>query len=176
MYDLTRFLVILMLFVAGFTLHVTSIFQVLLFLFFRFVIFQFSQPISQLMKTVLSWWGISCKRPFYYKLRLMLNFRLASPGQTLEMLFFSLFGLVEPDSMFLLFVSKNIYTLKATSTSCSWFCQNCIESNFRHIHDGNIDRFDQLTNCNDVRYVPAHSGTIRQRMEIWTSNSYPPNE
>lgn len=28
MYDLTRFLVILMLFVAGFTLHVTSIFQV----------------------------------------------------------------------------------------------------------------------------------------------------
>jgi hypothetical protein len=26
--------------------------------------------------------------------------RLASPGQTLEMLFFSLFGLVEPDSMF----------------------------------------------------------------------------
>jgi len=53
MYDLTRFLVILMLFVAGFTLHVTSIFQVL-FLFLRFVIFQFSQPISQLMKTVLS--------------------------------------------------------------------------------------------------------------------------
>lgn len=28
MYDLTRFLVILMLFVCGFTLHVTSIFQV----------------------------------------------------------------------------------------------------------------------------------------------------
>lgn len=25
--------------------------------------------------------------------------RLASPGQTLEMLFFSLFGLVEPDNM-----------------------------------------------------------------------------
>ena len=25
--------------------------------------------------------------------------RLASPGQTLEMLFFSLFGLVEPDTM-----------------------------------------------------------------------------
>ncbi len=36
MYDLTRFLVILMLFVAGFTLHVTSIFQVCLRDFVRF--------------------------------------------------------------------------------------------------------------------------------------------
>lgn len=66
MYDLTRFLVILMLFVAGFTLHVTSIFQ------------PAYQPVDEDSAELM---------------------RLASPGQTLEMLFFSLFGLVEPDSM-----------------------------------------------------------------------------
>ncbi|KAI1722541.1 ankyrin repeats (3 copies) domain-containing protein [Ditylenchus destructor] len=66
MYDLTRFLVILMLFVAGFTLHVTSIFQ------------PAYQPIDEDSAELM---------------------RLASPGQTLEMLFFSLFGLVEPDNM-----------------------------------------------------------------------------
>ncbi|VDM95657.1 unnamed protein product, partial [Thelazia callipaeda] len=66
MYDLTRFLVILLLFIAGFTLHVTSIFQ------------PAYEPAdandAQLM-------------------------RLGSPEQTLEMLFFALFGLVEPDTM-----------------------------------------------------------------------------
>uniref|UniRef100_A0A914GWL2 Ion transport domain-containing protein n=1 Tax=Globodera rostochiensis TaxID=31243 RepID=A0A914GWL2_GLORO len=66
MYDLTRFLVILMLFVAGFTLHVTSIFQ------------PAYQPVDEDSAELM---------------------RLASPSQTLEMLFFSLFGLVEPDSM-----------------------------------------------------------------------------
>uniref|UniRef100_A0A914Z5K9 Ion transport domain-containing protein n=1 Tax=Panagrolaimus superbus TaxID=310955 RepID=A0A914Z5K9_9BILA len=66
MYDLTRFLVILMLFVAGFTLHVTSIFQ------------PAYQPVDEDSAELM---------------------RLASPGQTLEMLFFSLFGLVEPDNM-----------------------------------------------------------------------------
>ncbi|GMR55553.1 hypothetical protein PMAYCL1PPCAC_25748, partial [Pristionchus mayeri] len=66
MYDLTRFLVILMLFVAGFTLHVTSIFQ------------PAYQPVDEDSAELM---------------------RLSSPEQTLEMLFFSLFGLVEPDSM-----------------------------------------------------------------------------
>uniref|UniRef100_A0A1I7S785 Ion_trans domain-containing protein n=1 Tax=Bursaphelenchus xylophilus TaxID=6326 RepID=A0A1I7S785_BURXY len=66
MYDLTRFLVILMLFVCGFTLHVTSIFQ------------PAYQPVDEDSAELM---------------------RLASPGQTLEMLFFSLFGLVEPDNM-----------------------------------------------------------------------------
>ncbi|CAC14420.3 Ion transport domain-containing protein [Caenorhabditis elegans] len=66
MYDLARFLVILMLFVAGFTLHVTSIFQ------------PAYQPVDEDSAELM---------------------RLASPSQTLEMLFFSLFGLVEPDSM-----------------------------------------------------------------------------
>ncbi|KAL3075605.1 hypothetical protein niasHT_034972 [Heterodera trifolii] len=66
MYDLTRFLVILLLFVAGFTLHVTSIFQ------------PAYQPVDEDSAELM---------------------RLASPSQTLEMLFFSLFGLVEPDSM-----------------------------------------------------------------------------
>uniref|UniRef100_A0AC35TT07 ANK_REP_REGION domain-containing protein n=1 Tax=Rhabditophanes sp. KR3021 TaxID=114890 RepID=A0AC35TT07_9BILA len=65
-YDLTRFLVILMLFIAGFTLHVTSIFQ------------PAYQPIDDDSAEFM---------------------RLSSPLQTLEMLFFSLFGLVEPDSM-----------------------------------------------------------------------------
>ncbi|KAF1769981.1 hypothetical protein GCK72_001798 [Caenorhabditis remanei] len=66
MYDLARFLVILLLFVAGFTLHVTSIFQ------------PAYQPVDEDSAELM---------------------RLASPEQTLEMLFFSLFGLVEPDSM-----------------------------------------------------------------------------
>ncbi|VDN31121.1 unnamed protein product [Gongylonema pulchrum] len=66
MYDLTRFLVILLLFIAGFTLHVTSIFQ------------PAYQPANADDGQVM---------------------RLASPEQTLEMLFFSLFGLVEPDTM-----------------------------------------------------------------------------
>ncbi|KAK5981003.1 putative Ion channel nompc, partial [Trichostrongylus colubriformis] len=66
MYDLARFLVILLLFVAGFTLHVTSIFQ------------PAYQPVDEDSAEQM---------------------RLASPEQTLEMLFFSLFGLVEPDSM-----------------------------------------------------------------------------
>ncbi|CAI5438376.1 unnamed protein product [Caenorhabditis angaria] len=66
MYDLARFLVILFLFVAGFTLHVTSIFQ------------PAYQPVDEDSAELM---------------------RLASPEQTLEMLFFSLFGLVEPDSM-----------------------------------------------------------------------------
>ncbi|KAK6031322.1 ankyrin repeat protein, partial [Ostertagia ostertagi] len=66
MYDLARFLVILLLFVAGFTLHVTSIFQ------------PAYQPLDEDSAELM---------------------RLASPEQTLEMLFFSLFGLVEPDSM-----------------------------------------------------------------------------
>ncbi|CAG9537301.1 unnamed protein product [Cercopithifilaria johnstoni] len=66
MYDLLRFLVILLLFIAGFTLHVTSIFQ----------------PAYQPANADDAQW-----------------MRLASPEQTLEMLFFSLFGLVEPDTM-----------------------------------------------------------------------------
>uniref|UniRef100_A0A158PNG3 ANK_REP_REGION domain-containing protein n=1 Tax=Anisakis simplex TaxID=6269 RepID=A0A158PNG3_ANISI len=66
MYDLTRFLVILLLFIAGFTLHVTSIFQ------------PAYQPVDDDSADLM---------------------RLASPEQTLEMLFFSLFGLVEPDTM-----------------------------------------------------------------------------
>ncbi|XGW21641.1 hypothetical protein V3C99_004540 [Haemonchus contortus] len=66
MYDLARFLVILLLFVAGFTLHVTSIFQ------------PAYQPLDEDSAELM---------------------RLSSPEQTLEMLFFSLFGLVEPDSM-----------------------------------------------------------------------------
>uniref|UniRef100_A0A0M3IKZ0 Ion_trans domain-containing protein n=1 Tax=Ascaris lumbricoides TaxID=6252 RepID=A0A0M3IKZ0_ASCLU len=66
MYDLTRFLVILLLFIAGFTLHVTSIFQ------------PAYQPVDEDSADLM---------------------RLASPEQTLEMLFFSLFGLVEPDTM-----------------------------------------------------------------------------
>ncbi|CEF67649.1 No mechanoreceptor potential C [Strongyloides ratti] len=66
MYDLTRFLVILMLFIAGFTLHVTSIFQ------------PAYQPVDDESSEFM---------------------RLYSPAQTLEMLFFSLFGLVEPDNM-----------------------------------------------------------------------------
>ncbi|CAJ0592923.1 unnamed protein product [Cylicocyclus nassatus] len=66
MYDLARFLVILLLFVAGFTLHVTSIFQ------------PAYQPVDDDSAELM---------------------RLASPEQTLEMLFFSLFGLVEPDTM-----------------------------------------------------------------------------
>ncbi|TKR72642.1 hypothetical protein L596_020059 [Steinernema carpocapsae] len=66
MYDLARFLVILLLFVAGFTLHVTSIFQ------------PAYQPVDEDSAELM---------------------RLASPEQTLEMLFFSLFGLVEPDNM-----------------------------------------------------------------------------
>ncbi|KJH52965.1 ankyrin repeat protein [Dictyocaulus viviparus] len=60
MYDLARFLVILLLFVAGFTLHPAY------------------QPLDEDSAELM---------------------RLASPEQTLEMLFFSLFGLVEPDSM-----------------------------------------------------------------------------
>uniref|UniRef100_A0A7E4VBG3 Ion_trans domain-containing protein n=1 Tax=Panagrellus redivivus TaxID=6233 RepID=A0A7E4VBG3_PANRE len=66
MYDLTRFLVILALFVAGFTLHVTSIFQ------------PAYQPVDEDSAELM---------------------RLSSAMQTLEMLFFSLFGLVEPDNM-----------------------------------------------------------------------------
>lgn len=66
MYDLARFLVILILFIAGFTLHVTSIFQ------------PCYQPIDDDSAQLM---------------------RLASPDQTLEMLFFSMFGLVEPDNM-----------------------------------------------------------------------------
>ncbi|CAJ0580832.1 unnamed protein product, partial [Mesorhabditis spiculigera] len=66
MYDLARFLVILLLFIAGFTLHVTSIFQ------------PAYQPMDDDSAELM---------------------RLSSPEQTLEMLFFSLFGLVEPDSM-----------------------------------------------------------------------------
>ncbi|CAJ0941647.1 unnamed protein product, partial [Mesorhabditis belari] len=66
MYDLARFLVILLLFIAGFTLHVTSIFQ------------PAYQPADDDSAELM---------------------RLSSPEQTLEMLFFSLFGLVEPDSM-----------------------------------------------------------------------------
>lgn len=66
MYDLTRFLVIMLLFIAGFTLHITSIFQ------------PAYQPMNANDAQVI---------------------RLSSPEQTLEMLFFSLFGLVEPDSM-----------------------------------------------------------------------------
>ncbi|VDD86933.1 unnamed protein product [Enterobius vermicularis] len=66
MYDLARFLVILVLFIAGFTLHVTSIFQ------------PAYQPADEDSAELM---------------------RLSSPSQTLEMLFFSLFGLVEPDSM-----------------------------------------------------------------------------
>ncbi|KHN74170.1 Ankyrin-2 [Toxocara canis] len=66
MYDLTRFLVILLLFIAGFTLHVTSIFQ------------PAYQPVDEDSADLM---------------------RLSSPEQTLEMLFFSLFGLVEPDTM-----------------------------------------------------------------------------
>ncbi|VDM47934.1 unnamed protein product [Toxocara canis] len=66
MYDLTRFLVILLLFIAGFTLHVTSIFQ------------PAYQPVDEDNADLM---------------------RLSSPEQTLEMLFFSLFGLVEPDIM-----------------------------------------------------------------------------
>uniref|UniRef100_A0A183F786 Transmembrane protein 185B n=1 Tax=Heligmosomoides polygyrus TaxID=6339 RepID=A0A183F786_HELPZ len=61
MYDLARFLVILLLFVAGFTLHVTSIFQ------------PAYQPLDEDSAELM---------------------RLASPEQTLEMLFFSLFGSV----------------------------------------------------------------------------------
>ncbi|VBB32268.1 unnamed protein product [Acanthocheilonema viteae] len=60
------FLVILLLFIAGFTLHVTSIFQ----------------PAYQPANADDAQW-----------------MRLSSPEQTLEMLFFSLFGLVEPDTM-----------------------------------------------------------------------------
>ncbi|VDO60307.1 unnamed protein product [Onchocerca flexuosa] len=63
---LEMFLVILLLFIAGFTLHITSIFQ----------------PAYQPADTDDAQW-----------------MRLASPEQTLEMLFFSLFGLVEPDTM-----------------------------------------------------------------------------
>ncbi|KAK6105831.1 Ankyrin repeats (3 copies) family protein [Brugia pahangi] len=66
MYDLLRFLVILLLFIAGFTLHITSIFQ----------------PAYQPADADDAQW-----------------MRLSSPEQTLEMLFFSLFGLVEPDTM-----------------------------------------------------------------------------
>ena len=66
MSDLFRFLMILLLFVAGFTLHVTSIFQ------------PAYQPVDEDSAELM---------------------RLSSPGQTLEMLFFSLFGLVEPDNM-----------------------------------------------------------------------------
>uniref|UniRef100_A0A1I7V877 ANK_REP_REGION domain-containing protein n=4 Tax=Loa loa TaxID=7209 RepID=A0A1I7V877_LOALO len=66
MYDLLRFLVILLLFIAGFTLHITSIFQ----------------PAYQPADSDDAQW-----------------MRLSSPEQTLEMLFFSLFGLVEPDTM-----------------------------------------------------------------------------
>ncbi|VDK70526.1 unnamed protein product, partial [Litomosoides sigmodontis] len=66
MYDLLRFLVILLLFISGFTLHITSIFQ----------------PAYQPVDANDARW-----------------MRLASPEQALEMLFFSLFGLVEPDTM-----------------------------------------------------------------------------
>lgn len=63
MYDLMRFLVILLLFIIGFTMHVTSIFQ---------PAFESSDE-SQA--------------------------QLAQPLQTLEMLFFALFGVVDPDQM-----------------------------------------------------------------------------
>ena len=74
-------MVILFLFIAGFTLHVTSIFKPAYraatdVSFFRVFFFQ--------------------NLTFQEELSVM---RMSNPGETLEMLFFSLFGLVEPDAM-----------------------------------------------------------------------------
>lgn len=66
MYDLARFLVILFLFMSGFTLHISSIFQ------------PAYAPVEEDSRDLM---------------------KLASPAETIQMLYFALFGLVDPTNM-----------------------------------------------------------------------------
>lgn len=92
----------------------------------------------------IRYWISICFKPAYQPVdedsaELM---RLASPSQTLEMLFFSLFGLVEPDSMWKIWNFFEVFFLILTQAPAPFgarFCKNCAQVLVRHLYDGHID-------------------------------------
>lgn len=96
--------------------------------------------------------------------------RLASPGQTLEMLFFSLFGLVEPDNMpplhlvpdFAKFFLKMLFGIYMMVTLIVGFILK--------IKIFDCLGVDQPLDCYDVGHLSEDSSPIGQRVEIRESD------